>query len=279
MPVPSEPDPGAPPAPPAPDEAGPAGEPGSSWVLVRGSRRTWRAFRAAAVRLPRRAWRVWLAWLVGGFAATLAVMAGLSFLARRLVDDVPDGLEAGWLERFVELSPLPFSAAIYLGVPADSIFLAVVVIVATVVAARRGHPMHASTSVLSLALPDLVVVAGWLVWNRARPDFVHDGIAAPGLHSFPSGHVVQAVVVYGVLAHLWASASGSRAERGLAWTLWLVVVALVAATRLELGVHWPSDVLAGLLVGGVLLAAMLVALRRGLAAARDAEEAGPARPS
>ena len=82
-------------------------------------------------------------------------------------------------------------------------------------------------------------------------------------YSFPSGHVVRAVVAYGLAAFV---------VRRLAppgwWQVWAipvaaVVVAMVAFDRLYLGVHWQSDVLGGLLLGGVGLSAAIVWLEWG----------------
>ncbi len=84
-----------------------------------------------------------------------------------------------------------------------------------------------------------------------------------GGYAFPSGHVVRAMVAYGLAAFV---------VRRLAppgwWQAWVVVaaavvIALIAFTRLYLGVHWQSDVLGGLLLGGVGLSAAIVWLEWG----------------
>lgn len=70
-----------------------------------------------------------------------------------------------------------------------------------------------------------------------------DGLPAAHGYSFPSGHTLFATCVYGYLGvRLWSRA----------WGLGLAVLTLpllVAWSRLDLGVHWLSDVVAGLLVG------------------------------
>jgi membrane-associated phospholipid phosphatase len=112
----------------------------------------------------------------------------------------------------------------------------------------------------------VVLWAGWLLWGRARPDLVAGGIAAPGLHSFPSGHILHTVAVYGFLAYLWCRATSSWAERALVVILYLAFNLAVAVARLVLGAHWPSDTLAGALIGLVWLLVGIVALRRAEAA-------------
>ncbi|MGH7777781.1 MAG: phosphatase PAP2 family protein, partial [Candidatus Dormibacterales bacterium] len=77
-------------------------------------------------------------------------------------------------------------------------------------------------------------------------------------NSFPSGHVTRAVVVYGLLAFaVWAGARSVRA-RGLAAAAAAVVVAAIAFDRLYLEVHWESDVVGGLLLGGICLVGAII---------------------
>ncbi|WP_191272709.1 phosphatase PAP2 family protein [Nocardiopsis terrae] len=80
-------------------------------------------------------------------------------------------------------------------------------------------------------------------------DALVTGHSHHGSFGMPSGHTQAATVTYGYLA----AKSGRRALLGAA----VAVIALVALSRIYLGVHFPSDVLAGLLVGGALLWAVL----------------------
>jgi membrane-associated phospholipid phosphatase len=93
--------------------------------------------------------------------------------------------------------------------------------------------------------------------------------------SLPSGHATMSVVVIGTIVVLvWAGLRvGTRTALVAAATSW---VAAVGVTRIYLGVHWFSDVVAGWLVGAVWLAACVLAWswwrRRG---ARSGHRAGP----
>jgi undecaprenyl-diphosphatase len=82
------------------------------------------------------------------------------------------------------------------------------------------------------------------------------------LHSYPSGHVALALSVYGILAYLWIRASRSWVERALAVLLLAGVVLVTGAARVRLGTHWPSDVLAGLIIGVCWMTVVLRALHR-----------------
>jgi undecaprenyl-diphosphatase len=90
-----------------------------------------------------------------------------------------------------------------------------------------------------------------------------DLLAGNGLgNSFPSGHVVRTVVAWGLLAFVISRLAPSRAVRTLAIPVAIVIIAAVAMDRLYLDVHWESDVVGGLLLGGIALLAATVWLDR-----------------
>src|SRR5256886_5911677 len=74
-------------------------------------------------------------------------------------------------------------------------------------------------------------------------------------NSFPSGHVLRAVIVYGLLAFVIRRLAVSQRIRALAAALAVAVIALVSIDRLYLDVHWESDVVGGLILGGNALVA------------------------
>jgi len=88
------------------------------------------------------------------------------------------------------------------------------------------------------------------VFARTRPDMVTHLV---GTHSasFPSGHAMNSAVVYLTLAVLLARAESSGAVRRYLMAAAIGLTLLIGFSRLYLGVHWPTDVLAGWIVGGV----------------------------
>ena len=111
--------------------------------------------------------------------------------------------------------------------------------------------------VLAVALVGELVVflAVTAAVHRPRPD-VPRLDEAPATSSFPSGHTGAAVALYGCLAVLLLRYASSRLGVLAAVLLWLVPVA-VAASRLYRGMHYPTDVLAGALGGGIWLLVVL----------------------
>jgi undecaprenyl-diphosphatase len=85
-------------------------------------------------------------------------------------------------------------------------------------------------------------------FNRPRPHVFQWGTYAVS-SSFPSGHAMSSVIVYGTVAYLAARLQQNVASRILTMTFAAVMIVLICASRLYLGVHYPSDVLAGVIVG------------------------------
>ena len=86
--------------------------------------------------------------------------------------------------------------------------------------------------------------------------------AGPLANSYPSGHMVRAVVAYGLVAFVVQRLAPWPLARTLAIPLATFLIVLLAFDRLYLDVHWESDVLGGLLLGAIALLAGTVWLDR-----------------
>ena len=115
------------------------------------------------------------------------------------------------------------------------------------------------------------------VFQRARPELFDSGYQA-SFYSFPSGHATVAVGFYGMLTVILAYRLRGAGRWAVA-ACGVLVVLLIGFSRLYLGVHYPTDVLAGYLsallwlvcVGGVYALWLSV---RGLRAAESGSDAG-----
>jgi undecaprenyl-diphosphatase len=123
--------------------------------------------------------------------------------------------------------------------------------VAVVIAAVlvRRHRRLALYVVVSVFGAELLSTTSKQVVDRVRP-CVDALSGCPHNASFPSGHAVGAAAFWTAVAVLLLPRIGRKA-----WLLAVVIPVVVAATRVLLGVHYPSDVVAGLLMGWCWMAA------------------------
>ena len=101
-----------------------------------------------------------------------------------------------------------------------------------------------------------VVVKGLV--DRPRPSASLVDVAHQlGDPSFPSGHVLGATLFYGFLIYCAESAISNKRARRLVQGGLVMVIALMGYARVELGAHWPTDVLGGYAIGLLILGAMV----------------------
>lgn len=108
-----------------------------------------------------------------------------------------------------------------------------------------------------------VAMAGALVldlslkygFHRARPTPFYGPI--PHTYSFPSGHALMSFCFYGVLAGLINGRVRSLVLRVLIWVAAALLILAIGFSRIYLGVHYPSDVLAGYLTAALWVSAMI----------------------
>lgn len=94
------------------------------------------------------------------------------------------------------------------------------------------------------------------IYHRTRPT-AYFGMA-PHSYSFPSGHALCSFCFYGVLAGLLSARTKSLAWRLLIWFAAAALVIAIGLSRIYLGVHYPSDVVAGYLAATVWVGTVIV---------------------
>ena len=174
---------------------------------------------------------------------------------------VADGLNAwlaanpGWLR--------PITIASELGGGATASYVLTLAVVWLLV--RRQPRLAAYVGVAGLGLAVLVPFTKAVI-GRARPEVLVPLVELPTNASFPSGHAMTSLVTWGALAIVaWPMVR----RRWLLVGAVVLVVVLVGFTRLALGVHFVSDVLAGWAIGAAWLAAATAAFLRWLRRRHD----------
>jgi undecaprenyl-diphosphatase len=94
------------------------------------------------------------------------------------------------------------------------------------------------------------------IYHRMRPT-AYFGMA-PHSYSFPSGHALCSFCFYGVLAGLLSARLKSFALQMVIWCLAAALVIAIGVSRIYLGVHYPSDVVAGYLAATVWVGTVIV---------------------
>jgi membrane-associated phospholipid phosphatase len=125
--------------------------------------------------------------------------------------------------------------------------LTAVAIVASAFLLAHGPQRFVPPLWLTVIGSQVTTYSGKYILARPRPDFVLDVTAATP--SFPSGHTTGALAVYGFIAYaVLRDLSSPRARFDVAFGAG-ILICLIALSRIFLGVHYSSDVAAGLLVG------------------------------
>ena len=205
--------------------------------------------------------------LLGCAVVLLVVLVGAGWVLSKVVHDDGIGRADSGLSRWLagrrsgDLNDVTAVTSAIGGTLTITIMAVLTVVVAALVWRRWREPMLVAVAVAGEVGIFLVVT---LLVDRKRPPVGHLD-QAPPTSSFPSGHTAATVVLWGALAVLASERARSALVRGLFLTLAVVLPLLVASSRMYRGMHYLTDVLGGLLLGGVWLLATVVAIRLGVA--------------
>ena len=194
---------------------------------------------------------------LSGFALLVVSMLAVGGLAELFLFDSTIGrLELGWTEwialhRVGVLDTLASVGSSF----TDTWTVFGVAFGASAMLWLTGYRAQACTLPVGLAMEFIVFLTVSTTIGRERPDVTPLG-SVPSTSSFPSGHVAAGVVLYGGLVLIAASITRSNAVARRAATPAAVVIAYVASARVYEGVHHPSDVIGGAVLG---MGALLVA--------------------
>jgi membrane-associated phospholipid phosphatase len=133
--------------------------------------------------------------------------------------------------------------------------LALIVAAAAAYLVPRRRGREAALIVVTLVGAQLLTWILKAIFERPRPTF-EDPVATASWFSFPSGHALSSIAVYGALAYVFVGGIHSSRSRASV-ACFALLVAVIGFSRLYLGVHYLTDVLAGYSAG---LAWLLLAI-------------------
>lgn len=96
---------------------------------------------------------------------------------------------------------------------------------------------------------------------RARPD-VSLHLVEQGGYSFPSGHSVSSVIVFGLLLYLIRRHCKNKTLKNILSVICTILMLLIGPSRLYVSVHWATDVLCGMFIGLAVLTIAILILER-----------------
>ncbi|MBQ5941684.1 MULTISPECIES: phosphatase PAP2 family protein [unclassified Massilia] len=221
--------------------------------------------------------------LTVGVAMLLAAMAVFARLAGAVVAGAPitqtDLEVANWLHEHARQGGLLRELLLVVTHVHSTPGMLALTAIAGIWLYRRGHRYWIVALIASVPGGMLLNVALKHTFERARPHFV-EPILTLSTYSFPSGHALAATVFYGFLACYAARHARGWPGRVLPFLLAAAMIFTVAFSRMYLGAHYLSDVLAGMLEGCGWLAVCITAAvtfnRR--SAARQKRQTGSAPP-
>jgi undecaprenyl-diphosphatase len=159
-------------------------------------------------------------------------------LALRMPGDAADPIGPKWVETtMIELTSF-----------GDTAVLAVIILAVGLYLLLAGKRSLAALAVGAAASGTALSWALKALFDRPRPDFLAH-IAEASSASFPSGHAMLSAVVYLTLGGMLAATEKTKRLKAFAIGLAVTLTLIVGFTRIYLGVHYPTDVLAGWALG------------------------------
>ncbi len=195
--------------------------------------------------------------VLGGLGAFLVAGAIVAGIATWGFGEFAERVMAGQTQAFDE-AVLRWAAAHHT-VALDSIMLEItslgtgsavmmIVGVAALFLALTRHRYSAALLFAATAGGGILNIVLKQFFGRPRPHVFEWGIQALS-SSFPSGHAMSATIVYTTVAYLAARLQKRVWERALTMLLAALIILAISASRVYLGVHYPSDVMAGMIIG------------------------------
>ena len=181
-----------------------------------------------------------------GAAAAISVFAAV---ASAVNAGFTRGMDEGVLRWFAQhRTPLLTQVMLELTTLGTAAVLTVIVLIAAVFLWQTQHKWSMYVLLLGVfggAVLNFVLKS---FFHRARPTVVEWGTTVHTL-SFPSGHAMESLITYGCIAYLVGRVGPEPRLQKTIWTIATLLIALIGTSRLYLGVHYPSDVIAGYIAG------------------------------
>lgn len=190
--------------------------------------------------------------LLTGLAIAAVALWGFVELAEEVLEGETRAFDRAVL-RWVEAHATPWIDRVAIEVTAlgETLVLTLLTVVSALLLRLGGHRLAAWLMVAAFGGGAILNTALKLLIGRERPDVFSWKDEYAGLSSFPSAHAMLSMVTYATLAWLIVQLGPPRWARVTVPVVAAFLILLIGISRLFLGVHYPSDVLAGYAAGFV----------------------------
>jgi membrane-associated phospholipid phosphatase len=225
---------------------------------------------AAASQSPRTKW-TWASVIPVSLGLAIASLLLFSWLADEILRQGTDRFDNG-VRSLIHHAASPWLTSVMRFVTDMGDWQATLAAVLCLLAVfwYRRDAGHAWLLLVTMSGAGILDAVLKLTFHRARPDPFF--AAKPSTYSFPSGHALISLCLYGLLAGMLSFELHKTWQRVVVWSAAGITIGLIGLSRVYLGVHWPSDVLAGyaaalIWMGAIRVLALRIEKRRTRAAA------------
>ncbi|MBQ4650189.1 MAG: phosphatase PAP2 family protein [Firmicutes bacterium] len=195
-----------------------------------------------------------------GLSAGFALLAALITYLVGANDTLPLGIDLTLQQAFINMRVdilTPFMKVVTHSTDTITIvILCAVLVLVPMTRLKVGLPLTAA------ALINMGIYKAMKhIFLRARPDVVYH-LVEQGGYAFPSGHSATSMLVYGLLFYLIGKYCNNQKLKVLLQAICGILVLTVGPSRLYVGVHWATDVMAGWCVGAAVLMATVYIIER-----------------
>lgn len=213
----------------------------------RSDKSSWRGLPLAAAF--RRIIKYFGGWLAAGLLAAIAALMFFGWLAEEVFEGDTKNFDDSIRNYFQQFASPPLTAAMkffsFIGSPLFLGLLGLAVIITFLIMRwKRGLILFLITIAGEIIL-DLTLKG---FFKRARPEPFFN-YPLPSSFSFPSGHALGSFCFFGILAWLITARLENKLLKIVIWTAAAFLIIAIGISRIYLGVHYPSDILAGYTAG------------------------------
>ena len=129
----------------------------------------------------------------------------------------------------------------------DTVVIMIIVVLTLIILNKRERVILGSSTIITVTLNQTIKH----ILQRPRPD--HLRLIKQGGFSYPSGHSMIAVCVYGIMIYLINKKVQNKKLKIALSILLTILILAIGISRIYVGVHYPSDVLGGFILSTVIL--------------------------